>query len=160
MEVKTYIKNVKISPKKLRFLLPEIKNLDPVKALDYLLYSNKKGAKIFYKAIKSAVNNIKQKVGVNLNNLRFKILTVEQGRVLKRYKAGSKGMAKPIRKRYSHIKIVLESVEEGKETNKINNGKKIPKSQKDISLKLKENNILKDKKLKIKKTKVRKLETK
>jgi len=41
--------------------------------------------------------------------LKFKLLTIEKGRTLKRHHAGSKGMAKPILKRFAHIKIILES---------------------------------------------------
>lgn len=107
MEVQTYIKNLKITPKKLRFLLPTIKKMSPVESLDYLFYTPKKGAKIFYKAIKSAVNNAKQTLKVSEDLLKFKLLTVEEGRTLKRYQAGGKGVAKPIKKEYAHIKIVL-----------------------------------------------------
>ncbi len=107
MEVQTYIKNLKITPKKLRFLLPAIKKMTPVESLDYLYYTPKKGAKIFYKAIKSAINNAKQTMKVDENLLKFKLLTVEEGRTLKRFRAGSKGVAKPIKKEYAHIKIIL-----------------------------------------------------
>jgi len=39
--------------------------------------------------------------------LKFKLLTIEEGHVLKRYKPGSRGMANPIKRRLSHIKIIL-----------------------------------------------------
>jgi len=107
MEAQAYIKNVKMSPKKLRFLLPAIKKLTPVKSLEYLFYTPKKGAKLFYKAINSAINNAKQTIKVSEDLLKFKLLTVEEGRKLKRQQPGGKGVAKPIRKRYSHIKVIL-----------------------------------------------------
>lgn len=108
MEIKTYIKNIRISPKKLRFLLPAIKKLKPVKALDYLFYSSKKGAKIFYKAIKSAIDSAKNVLKTNEDLLKFKLLTVEEGQKFKRYRPGGRGTVKPIIKRMSHIKIILE----------------------------------------------------
>jgi len=107
MESRAYIKNLKISPKKLRFLLPTIKKMTPAESLAYLFYTTKKGAKFFYQAIKSAINNAKQTMKVNEDVLKFKLLTVEEGRKLKRYQPGGKGVAKPIRKKYSHIKIIL-----------------------------------------------------
>jgi len=107
MEVQTYIKNLKISPKKLRFLLAEIKKKKPADALDHLFYTPKKPAKIFYKAIKSAVDNAKSTLKTNENLLKFKLLTVEEGRRLKRFQPGGRGTPKSIMKRYAHIKIIL-----------------------------------------------------
>lgn len=39
--------------------------------------------------------------------LQFKSVAIEEGLRLKRFRAGSKGMAKPFRHEYSHIKLVL-----------------------------------------------------
>ena len=119
MEAGAYIKNLKISPKKLRFLLPAIKKMSPVESLDYLFYTPKKGAKIFYKAIKSAITNAKAVLKTSEDLLKFKVLTVEEGRKLKRSQPGGKGTVKPIKKRYAHIKVILtvgtaESVTEKK----------------------------------------------
>lgn len=109
MESKTYIKNLKISPKKLRFLLPAIKKLTPVQALPHLMYTPKKGARLFYTAIKSAINNAKNTLKINEDLLKFKLLTVEEGQKLKRFKPGGRGVAKIILRRFSHIKIILEA---------------------------------------------------
>jgi large subunit ribosomal protein L22 len=112
MEFKAYIKNLRISPKKLRFLLPEIKKLKPVEALDYLYYTPNKGAKILYQAIKSAIANAKNSQKIDENLLKFKLLTVEQGFAFKRFRPGGRGTVKPYKKRTAHIKIVLESQQE------------------------------------------------
>lgn len=129
MESKTYIKNLKISPKKLRFLLPEIKKLKPVDSLDYLIYTPKKSADIFYKAIKSALNNAKNVLKVDEIALRFKHLIVEEGRKLKRFRPGGRGTAKPILKRFSHIKIILET-EQAKMEKQVISAKSKVKNQK------------------------------
>lgn len=107
MESKAYIKNIKISPKKLRFLLSDIKKYKPADALTYLLYTPKKGARLFYKAIKSAVSNAKAKLNASEDSLQFETLVVEEGQKLKRYQAGGRGVVKPFVRRYAHIKIVL-----------------------------------------------------
>jgi len=109
MESKTYIKNIKISPKKLRFLLPAIKKLTPSQSLSHLLYSPKKGARFFYAAIKSAINNAKNTLKTNEDLLKFKLLTVEEGQKLKRFKPGGRGTPRVILRRFSHIKIILEA---------------------------------------------------
>ncbi len=111
MESTTYLKNLRISPKKLRFFLPAIKVMSPAQSAEYLFYVNKKPANIFYKAIKSALNNAKNALKVDPDLLQFKLLTVEEGQKLKRYKAGGRGTAKPIKRRLSHIKIILKAVE-------------------------------------------------
>ncbi len=111
MESRTYIKNLKTSPKKLRFLLPAVKKLKPVDALDYLLYTPKKTAKIYYKAIKSAITNVKKVLNVDENNLEFSLLTIEEGQKLKRFRSGGRGGVKPFVRRFSHMKIILKAAE-------------------------------------------------
>jgi large subunit ribosomal protein L22 len=114
MESTSYFKNVKVTPKKLRFFMPQLKKLSPVKAMELLAYTTKKPARIFYKAIHSAVANAKQTLKVNDDLLQFKTLSVDEGHVLKRYNPGSRGSAKPYKKRFSHIKIVLQVAPQSK----------------------------------------------
>ena len=102
-----YFVNLKVSPKKARFYLSAIKKLGPAKSLEYLMYENTNASEILYKAIKSAISSARQILKVEDNLLNFKLLSVEQGQKLKRYKPGSRGNAKPINRRMSHIKITL-----------------------------------------------------
>ena len=111
METTTISKNLKISPKKMRFLLLEIKKLKPVDALDYLMYTSKKPAEIFYDVIKSAINNGKNVLKVDEKMLRFKHLSIEEGQKLKRFRAGGRGTTRPILIRFAHVKIILEAEE-------------------------------------------------
>lgn len=108
METKAYFINLPVSPKKARFYLPAIKKLKPIDSLDYLMYERTDASGILYKAIKSAISSARQILKVEDNLLNFKLLTVEQGQKLKRYRPGSRGNAKPINRRMSHIKIILE----------------------------------------------------
>ncbi len=112
MESQTYIKNIKVSPRKLRYLLAGIKKHTPADSLPFLYYMNKKAAKSFYHAIKSAITNATIALKVKEDLLQFKVLTVEEGQKLKRYKPGGRGTAKPFRHRYSHIRIVLTAKKE------------------------------------------------
>ncbi len=107
MESTTYLKNLKLSPKKLRFFLPVIKKMTPLQATESLFYSPTAPGRVFYRSIKSAIANAKNMLKVNEDALVFKVLTVEEGRKLKRFNPGGRGTAKPYVKKYSHIKIVL-----------------------------------------------------
>lgn len=107
MESLTYLKNIKLAPKKMRMMLDTVKKLEPAAALDYLMYSPTKEAKIYYKAIHSAIHNAKQTLKVDADVLQFKLFTIEEGRALRRYKSGARGSVRPIKRRYSHIKIIL-----------------------------------------------------
>lgn len=107
MEAKASVTDVHSTPKKLRTLLMDVKKMSPVKAMDHLFYSPKKSAKILYKVIKSAVDNAKATLQIDANLLEFKILKVDQGHALRRYNPGSRGNAKPYRKQFSHIDVVV-----------------------------------------------------
>lgn len=112
MESITYQKNLKSTPKKMRMIRDLIVKMSPSEALEYLEYDTSKSARIYYKVINSAISNATNALKVGSDMLKFKLLTVEEGQKLKRYKAGSKGMAKPILRRYSHVKVILvEKVE-------------------------------------------------
>ncbi|OGK56030.1 50S ribosomal protein L22 [Candidatus Roizmanbacteria bacterium RIFCSPLOWO2_02_FULL_38_10] len=132
MEVQAYIKHIKISPKKLRFLVTDIKSKTPQEALELLPLSSKRGANFLYKAIQSAVSNAKTRITSDIADLRFKEILVESGAALKRYRAASKGRANTYKRRSSHIKVVLVSDNKRKVTTvkpvvdvkKVNNQKK------------------------------------
>lgn len=107
MESITYFKNVKIPPKKLRYLLADIKKNGPVEARDHLLYGPSRASRILYKALQSAIAAAKLTLNTQDNLLKFKTLTVEEGTHMRRFRAGARGAVKPVVKRTSHIKIVL-----------------------------------------------------
>ncbi|OGK17919.1 hypothetical protein A3G67_04965 [Candidatus Roizmanbacteria bacterium RIFCSPLOWO2_12_FULL_40_12] len=109
MEAQAYIRNVKITPKKLRFLLAGVKSLTPRQAMDRLFYLEKRSARILHKAIQSAVHNAKTTLKVNEEGLVFKTLAIEEGQKLKRYKAGGRGNVKPFSRKYAHIKVILQA---------------------------------------------------
>lgn len=109
MESTTYLKNLRVSPKKLRFFLTALKKRKPVVALEYLYYAPEKAGKVLYQALKSALANAKNTLKVDESLLEWKLLTIEEGQKLKRYKPGGRGTAKPFKIRFSHIKVVLKA---------------------------------------------------
>ncbi|NTU46615.1 50S ribosomal protein L22 family protein [Candidatus Roizmanbacteria bacterium] len=107
MESLTYLKNIKVTPKKLRMFLPAIKKQKPAEAAKVLFYTPNASARILRKAILSAISNAKNTLKVQEDLLQFKLFTIEEGQKMKRYYAGSRGSAKPFVRRFSHIKISL-----------------------------------------------------
>ena len=114
MESITYLKNLKISPKKLRFYLDAVKGLSPIKAIEQLYYGRQHATKVLYEAVKSAVANAKQTLKTTDDLLNFKLFTVEEGNKLKRARPGSRGSPKPIKRRMSHIKIIITAKDNSK----------------------------------------------
>lgn len=107
MEAKASVTDVHTTPKKLRILLEDVKKMKPAKAMEHLMYSPKKSASILYKVIKSAVDNAKATLQIDAHLLEFKLLKVDQGHSLRRYNPGGRGTAKPYRKQFAHISVVV-----------------------------------------------------
>lgn len=107
MESLTYFKDIKETPKKLRLYLNLIKKMAPTEALDYLMYAPHKQGKIYYKVLHSAIANATNTLKVSPDVLEFKLFTIEEGHVIRRYQSGSRGTVKPVKRRLSHIKIIL-----------------------------------------------------
>ncbi|OGK15758.1 hypothetical protein A3H80_03330 [Candidatus Roizmanbacteria bacterium RIFCSPLOWO2_02_FULL_37_19] len=110
MEAHAYIKFVRISPIKLRFIADHVKSLKPKEALDYLYLSNKRSAKVLYKAIKTALDSGKIKFNMQPEQTKFKRLMIDGGPVLKRFRAGGRGVAKPYKRKSSHITVIIEGI--------------------------------------------------
>lgn len=110
MKTKNSYKNIRMSPKKLRFLLDSIRPLRPSDAVIFLTHTRGKSAKILSKLIASAIADSKRVLKTEEDMLQFKLLSVDEGPKLKRYKAGGRGTAAPIKRRFAHINIVLTLV--------------------------------------------------
>ncbi|MFA6106868.1 MAG: 50S ribosomal protein L22 [Patescibacteria group bacterium] len=119
MEVKANLNNLKISPRKVRLVIDVVRGMEVNKALNQLQFINKEARKPVVKLISSAIANSVHNFDLDKNNLFIKKATVDGGAVLKRWMPKAHGRATPIRKRTSHITLVLaEIVESGKKTPK------------------------------------------
>jgi len=115
MEVKAQVKYIKISPRKVRLVVDVIRGLKIDKALDQLNFLNKKAVRPIEKLINSATANAENNFELEKDNLFIKEIKVNEGPTLHRWKPRARGRATPIRKRTSHICLVLgELVESGK----------------------------------------------
>jgi len=114
-EVKAKLRFLRMSPKKVRMVRDLIKGMKAVEAVDYLKLVSKAATAPLIKLINSAIANAVNNFELEKDNLYIVNITVNQGPTLKRWKPRAHGRAAPIRKRSSHIEIVLvEKKEEPK----------------------------------------------
>lgn len=133
MEVRAYQKYLRVSPRKLRLVADTVRDSSVEKALVELKFLKKRAALTLAKVIRQAVTNAVNNKNLNESGLKIKSLEIEEGPVMKRWRAISRGRAHRIFKRTSHIKVILEGEEaEKKKTTekKETKGKKIKKAAK------------------------------
>lgn len=139
MQVRSLYRYAKISAFKAREVTREIQGLPAVEALAQLKFIPKKAAPLIAKTLKSAIANAEQN-----NNLRPEVLVIKEAVVgeaptLNRIRPTARGSAHPIRKRTSHIRIVLTdevAITRRSDREKIQGKKKAaPKTAKKTSLK-------------------------
>ncbi len=135
MEAKSIQKYIISSPQKLREVVYMIKKMKPTEAIEKLPFTHKRAAEPLAKVIKSAVANAKQKGAIE-SELVFKEIQINEGPRLKRFRAGSRGRAKPYRKEMSHIRVVVETL--AKVETKAADESKIQKEEKEKELKMNE----------------------
>ena len=112
MEVKSTYKYARISPKKARDVARAIQGMPVSDALDALSYTPRKAAQLIGKTLKSAVANAENNHELIADELTVKEATVGDGPTFKRFKPRARGSAGAIRKRTSHLYIVLTDEEE------------------------------------------------
>ena len=107
MEVSSHYRYARISPLKARDVAREIQGMPVSVALDVLSFTPRKAAHLIGKTLKSALANAENNHELAVDGLVVKEAVVNSGPVFKRYKPRARGSAGPIRKRTSHISIVL-----------------------------------------------------
>ncbi len=112
MEVVANQKYIGSTPRKLRLVADMIRKMTPAQAVLTLGFTQKYAAQDLSKAIKTVLANAKQQ-GLDAQKLSFKKIEVNEGPKVKRFRAGTRGRAKPYVKKMGHIKIVLTDEKEG-----------------------------------------------
>jgi large subunit ribosomal protein L22 len=108
MEVRARLRFVRMGPRKARLVADLIRGKGSEEALNILRFTKKGAAKIISKVLKSAIANATQKKSVDVDRLYVKRVTVDQGPMMKRFMPRALGRATMIRKKTSHIQIVLD----------------------------------------------------
>ncbi len=111
MEARAILRYARISPLKARQVLRVIKGMNAGEALYQLKVIPKKSARIIEGVLKSALANAEQK-GMDLDKLYIKKAVADEGPTFRRWLPRAHGRATIMKKRTSHITIVLEQKEE------------------------------------------------
>jgi large subunit ribosomal protein L22 len=107
MNVISTYKYARISAFKAREVTREIQGLPVSAALDLLAFTPRKAALLISKTLKSAIANAENNNNLKAETLVVREAVVGEGPTLKRFQPKARGSAGPIRKRTSHIRIVV-----------------------------------------------------
>lgn len=108
MEAKAVARFVRVSPRKVRLVMDEVRGKKVGEALKLLSYSPQKGAAILKKLIDSALANATANAEIDVDTLFVKRVFADEGPTLKRFRPRAMGRATRIRKRSSHLTVVLD----------------------------------------------------
>lgn len=109
--VKAHAKNLRISPRKIRLVTNLVKNMRVADALVQLQFTNKKGAEMVSKLLRSAVANAENNFSLKRDQLFIKEITTDMGPVLMRSFPRARGSAFVIRRKMAHVNVILEERE-------------------------------------------------
>jgi large subunit ribosomal protein L22 len=114
MEAQVRSNYLRTSPLKMRRVLDQIKDKNVEDALNYLHFSPKRSSEFIEKALRSAVANFYEAYEgkkISTRDLYVKHVSVDGGPVLRRFRPMSMGRAGRIRRRTSHLRIIIEDRE-------------------------------------------------
>ena len=111
MEARAYLRNVRISPRKVQIVLDLIRNKPTDVALATLRLTPKAASPILEKLLKSAIANADNNHSMNKDNLYVAECYVCPGPIMKRIMPRAQGRAYRILKRTSHVTVVLKEKE-------------------------------------------------
>ena len=110
-EARATLKYARISSRKVKIVADLIRGKDVDEALAIVKYTPKASSEIIEKLLKSAIANAENNHNMNHNKLYVAEIFANQGPTLKRIRPAAKGSAVRIRKRTSHITIVVREAE-------------------------------------------------
>jgi large subunit ribosomal protein L22 len=108
MEVKAKLRNSRVGSQKARIVADMVRGKDVNQALKMLAFMPQKPAGLIKKLIESCVANAEQKKTVDVDTLYVKLLWVDMGPSLNRFRPRAQGRATPIKRKSSHITVVLD----------------------------------------------------
>ena len=108
MEAKAILRFARITPRKARRVVDLIRGKRASEAMVSLKFMPYRGAKLVEKVLKSAMANAEQvNDHLDIDKLRGKTVLVDQGPMMKRMEPRAQGRANMIKKKTSHITIVV-----------------------------------------------------
>ncbi|MCD5396671.1 MAG: 50S ribosomal protein L22 [Candidatus Pacebacteria bacterium] len=132
MQVIANVKNFRSTPRKTREIADYIRGKELMSALIELKFINKKTAKGFIDLLNTAKANAENNLSIDSKGLYISSLRVEDGKVLKRHRAGSRSRTIPFKRRLSNIYLILEYKEKSVEKKEVKKEIKTNKEIKEI----------------------------
>jgi large subunit ribosomal protein L22 len=111
LEARAHVRYVRIAPRKVRIVIDLIRGKELAEALAILKFTPKGASKVLEKALLSAAANAENNYGMDRDALYVAKCYVDEGPTYKRFRPRAQGRATPIRKRSSHITIILKEKE-------------------------------------------------
>ena len=111
-EARATLKYARISSRKVKIVADLIRGKDVNEALAIIKFTPKAASELFEKLLKSAIANAENNHDMKIENLYVAEIYANQGPTLKRIRPAAKGSAVRIRKRTTHITIVLRECED------------------------------------------------
>ncbi len=108
MEARAVSRHLRIAPRKARGVIDLIRGKNVGEALMILDFLPKIGARMVAKTLKSVIANAESQQRVDVDRLYVRRITVDGGATMKRFLPRAHGRATPLRKRSSHITIVVD----------------------------------------------------
>lgn len=108
MEAKATAKYVRVSPRKAGQICDLVRGKNVDEALAILKFTPRGAAADIAKVVKSAKANAENNHEMNAENLYIESIVANQGPTIKRFMPRAQGRATMIRKRTSHIEVVVK----------------------------------------------------
>jgi large subunit ribosomal protein L22 len=107
MKVRAHAKHIRQSPYKVRRVLDLVRGLPVEEARHVLAFTDRRAADPVRKVLNSAVANAEHNFALDADELIVVEAFADEGPTLKRWRPRARGRATRIRKRTSHITIVV-----------------------------------------------------
>ena len=107
MQVSATHRYARISPQKARLVADLIRGKSAEAAVNMLAFSDKKAGDLMKKVLDSAIANVENNEGADIDTLKVVAVYVDEGPRMKRMSARAKGRGNRIVKRLSHITVVV-----------------------------------------------------
>lgn len=108
METRATLRYFRTAPRKVRLVANVIRGMDAEQAEHELQHMTKGSAPAILKLLRSAIANAENNNKLKKDNLYIKTIFVDEGPTLKRWQPRAYGRAGILRKRSSHLTIILE----------------------------------------------------
>ena len=111
MEAKAVVRQVRISPRKMRVVANLIRGKRVDDAMNMLKHTSKRSGEVIRKALISAIANAEHKGHSDVDSLVVSGCSIDNGPIIKRWLARAMGRANRIQRRTSHLTIVVAQAE-------------------------------------------------